>query len=489
MLAPLPVPARAIAPPSPSPSPGSETPATKVSQSASEKAKALNEAQVDTRTPDLLNFQLLAASFSKPPPIHAYPAPPAVPSNGDPALVHAEVPSEFILEKRRRLSRIGSFLNSTAGRTTLFLTTILLFNLGLFGLVGHGDPEFVKNGESSYYFCLYLGITLTMYTIPLLGERAGMKSTETGWKPYLAMYRCAFLLAIFAIVLTVLGTGQKNWNGTKAGSNLKITNLKNKYWNWFELADGFVALNLTKGVTETLAAEEHGITGFRRKSRFRDTQLRVNKEPFSDMPEPTETPGSLAQYVVAPIFESWAYCATRYRISANCLTQNPVRAWAVARSSSLCSRARSVACRPPKPLLKPVYRCTKDGGTQGELAKAPISGICGRVTLPPPEGAIDELGALMIYDAWPQNTLPKKSDLWIDVSPDECIADPQICDDAWSLLGLVGLIFQILTNLCLVMTMIQDCRVDRKIRAAYEFMEEQDRLKKKIEASRRKNKA
>jgi len=488
MLAPLPAPADA--PPSPSPSPGSEA-TTKASKSASEKAKALSDAQIDTRTPDLLNFQLLAQAFSKPPPIHAYPAPPVVPSSGDPALVHTEVPSDFKLEKRRRLSRIASFLNSTVGRTTLFVITIVLFNVGLLGLVGHADPELVKNGESSYYFCMYLGITLTMYTIPLLGERAGMKSSETGWKPYLAMYRCAFLLAIFAIVLTVLGTGQKLWFGTKAGSkNLKITNLKNKYWTWFELADGFVALNLTKGVTETLAAEEHGIKGFRRKSRYRDTQLRVNKEPFSDMPEPTETPGSLAQYVVAPIFESWAYCATRYRISANCLTQNPVRAWAVQRSTSLCSRARSVACRPPQPSLKPVYRCTaKDGGKKGELTKLPISGICGRVTLPPPDGAIDELGALMIYDAWPKNTLPKKSDLWIDVSPDECIAEPQICDDAWSLLGLVGLIFQILTNLCLVTTMIQDCRVDRKIRAAYEFMEEQDKLKKKIEASRRKNKA
>jgi hypothetical protein len=447
------------------------------------KIKPDRKVAVDERTIHELIVSLDRTTFTRPPKIHNFPAPPAIPPLGDDVLIHSLPPEDLLVARRRRASVLGRLLNSTIGRSTLFCSTIVAFNVCIYGLVNYGNPEYVKEGTSHIHFFIFLSLMLLMYTFPLIAERAGMKSSETGWKPYLAMYRCAFLLAIFAIAFNILGAGQRNWNGKRAGTKLRIEQLSNQYWNWFELADGFVALNLTKGVTETLQPEEHGPPNHRRKSRFRDTELRVNHEPYADAVDPTPTPGTISTYRIAPIFANWAYCATRYRISTNCLTQNAVRAWAISKSSSLCSSSKSVACLPPKPLLEPVYKCTQNGGVPGGVN---VTGICGRVTLPPPEGAVDELGALMLYDAWPKISLPKSSDLWIDVSPDECISDPQSCEDTWSRLALIGLIFQILTNLCFFLPCFQDCKTDYRIRAAMTFMEEQEKIKAAYEASSRR---
>merc|ERR1719359_370333 len=107
---------------------------------------------------------------------------------------------------------------------------------------------------------------------------------------------------------------------------LKLEGLQNTYWNYFELSDGFVALNLTKGITETLVPEEHGVKKHRRVSRFRDAELRINTEPYSDEVEPTETPGRLTTYRVAPVFSNWDACLARYRMSTACLQRNPILA-------------------------------------------------------------------------------------------------------------------------------------------------------------------
>jgi hypothetical protein len=333
--------------------------------------------------------------------------------------------------------------------------------------------------------------------MPLLAERAGMSSMDTGWKPWLVLYRIAFVMAIPAAGLQILGKGTEIQFGESAGpaAQLSLANLQNNYWNYYELVDGFVALNMTKGVTETLVSGEHGVQDHRRVSRFRDAELQVNFEPYTDEVEPTETPGRLVTYRIAPVFLNWASCLTRYRMSTSCLQENPVKAWAISKSNTFCSMQRSVGCKPPKPLLGPVYRCSKprngttatgDEIVYGEVGvnrTTPIEGLCGHVTKTPPEGAIDELGALLLYDAWPKASIPNENTLWLDVTPDDCLNDIEACQANWSNLYLAGLAFQVLTNLLILIPCIQDCRVDARIRLALKFVEE-EKLKKKNAAQK-----
>lgn len=346
------------------------------------------------------------------------------------------------------------------------------------GLSTWNSPQNRESGLSLGIFFWNLAILLLTYVIPLFAEKAGMSALDTGWKPWLVLYRFSFMTAIPACMLQVLGLGAAAEFGMPAGTagKLSLTKLENNYWNYFELSDGFVALNLTKGITETLVAEEHGVEDHRRVSRFRDAEIRVNIEPFSDQAEPTETPGRLATYRLAPIFENWESCLTRYRMSTGCLTRNPIKAWAISKSTSLCSAQRSVGCRPPKPRLEPVYRCSNEEKmVQGAETQEPITGLCGHVSSPPPAGAIDELGALLLYDAWPKISLPDATTIWLDVSPDECLNDTAACKASWSNLFIAGLVFQILTNMCILIPCYLDCKVDHKIRQARRFVEEEDR--------------
>lgn len=137
-------------------------------------------------------------------------------------------------------------------------------------------------------------------------------------------------------------------------------------------------------------------------------------------------PGRQNLFVIAPIFLDWAKCVSRYKVSATCLTQNNVIAWAVARSSSMCGDLHSISCRPTEPKLDPIYRCSSDA-VHGRQHTMPIQGICGRVILAPQPAVIDELSALLLQDGWPVNSMPNASQPWIDVTPDECISRPGVC--------------------------------------------------------------
>jgi hypothetical protein len=446
---------------------------------------ALGKAEtLDTRSADMLSMNLNKLTFAKPPEIHNYPAPPTIPSLGDPALPHLRPPSISSLGKRR--GYLLRFIDSTCGRLLLFIVNILISNLSIYGLVESDHPANRESGMMFYYWSMSMFFLLSMYTFPLAAEKAGMSALDTGWKPYLVLYRFSFVLTIPAVVFQLWGKGAEVAFGTAAGppGGFRLDQLENTYWNYFELSDGFVALNLTKGIVETMAAREHGVKGHRRYSRFSDAELRINTEPYSDEVEPTEVPGRLVTYRIAPVFSNWATCVTRYRISTNCLLQNPVMAWAVSRSTSICSRLGSVGCRPPKPHLEPVYQCStaNDDGTwgiQGVGNKAEVGGVCGHVGLAPPVGALDELSALMLYDAWPKISLPSADHLWLDVSPDDCISQPDKCKTEWGEWYLVGLVFQILANLCIAIPAYYDCKVDRRIRDArryFEMKETQKRL-------------
>lgn len=444
---------------------------------------------LDTRSMDHIRNQLAKMTFLKPPIVHPYPAPDVVPPAGDPTLFQGRVPPRPYVARSSYLDR---FLNSTSGRFFVFACTLGFMNLGIYGFVNYNRPSFREPGLSFYYSILAFIIFATTFTIPLLAPRAGMNAAESGWKPYLVLWRLGLFLGLPACYLQVSGDGQQNAWGEPAGvlGEIKVTEIENVFWNYFETSNGFVALNLTKGIVETLAPAEHGVKKHRRISRYRDAELRINREPYSDVPEPTETPGRLATYRLAPIFESWAPCVTNYRISARCLRRNPVKAWAVSKSTSICSSYKSVGCRPPKPFLEPVYNCGNGkGGTPGASTTMPMDGFCGHVTSPPPEGAIDELSALLLYDAWPKIALPKPDTLWLNVDPDPCISDPDACKAMWSTLTFAGFALQMLGNAMVVVAAFLDLRVDGQIRKARKLFLDEQRAKALAEAAANGNRA
>lgn len=369
-------------------------------------------------------------------------------------------------------------LVSSLARCCTFSLTLVCFAVALFGFSEWKRPSRVLNGESPVLLASAVACTLIMFgCVPLLAHVTGMSSEETGWKPYLVIYRIAFLWAVPALVFMALGMGLRTGMGDAVGTpgSMVMQSLHGlDPGNYFEAADGFVALNMTKGVAETAMFTEHGDENQLRYSRYRDAELKTNYEPYTTEVEPTPAPGLLKLYVIAPIFTNWASCATRYRTSAQCINDNPVTAWALAKTDSFCTSLRSVACMPPDPLLRPVYKCST-AHIDGWGYNDEIQGLCGRTIQAPPDLVIDEYSALLINQGFPQWALPNSSQVWVNVWPDDCISHPSDCLNTYSIFAGIGLFFAATTACCILGACALDCYIDKRIRAARAwFLADQD---------------
>mmetsp|Transcript_91894 Transcript_91894/g.160728 ORF Transcript_91894/g.160728 Transcript_91894/m.160728 type:complete len:490 (+) Transcript_91894:70-1539(+) len=423
----------------------------------------------DTRTIDILRHTLKKLAIVEIPEIQHLPAPPAVPSQGDPTLPRKKKPPLPVHHVGERTSALERMVNSTVGRAVTVLLALAIFNYSCYAMPDWNRPAYWAEGTQRLWMFVAIAGFASMYILPLLAEHAGMSAKETGWKPYFVMFRISFVIAIPAVALQAIGQGGQLGNGEKMASQ-SVTSLDGSvYWSYFIADNGFVALNLTKGVVQTLTATEHGTEEARRESRFRDAALVINNEPYVDQTQPTEQPGMTAMYRVAPVFQNWAPCVSRYRISGACLQQNPVQAWAIAQTMSLCTEVGFVACRPPQPIIEPVYQCSSDEPIYGVEYKDPVTGLCGRITLPPPPGAIDELRALLLEDGWATKSLPTAENIWLDLRPDPCIGGFAECDATWTNLQLAGVALQLLTCLLMIVPCIMDCVVDYRIREARKF--------------------
>lgn len=435
----------------------------------------------DTRTVEFLALSLNQMSTVQRPAVPATPAPLATPPQGDPSLPRSRRPPVVASDASR--SAMARSLNSTFGRASIIVCALVLFNYLCYGFAIWKTPSFRLDHTAPVHLGIAVLLFFLMYSLPLLAERAGMSARDTGWKPYFVSYRLAYLLALPAIVLHSLGNGGALQHGLK-DSSAGIQGLRGNFWDYFETVDGFVALNLTKGIVETVEAEEHGETSSRRQSRFQEYDLRLNVTA-TDAPEPTEPPGMLTTYIVAPIFINWALCATQYRVSSTCLQEEDtvsVAAWALQRTESVCTNLGIMACHAPTPLLEPVYRCSSEGGgVQGRSHTEPVEGLCGRVTRRLPEGALDELRTLLLEDGWPRATLPDQETIWLDVRPDSCISDTDSCEATWQLLWIIGIALQILTDLLLLLPMWLDCVFDYRIREARLYLEQSRKARQQME--------
>jgi len=446
-----------------------------------------------TQDLSLLSLTLSQMTSVERPKVPQIPAPPVTPPRGwEPLPIHLQLQlHELELQKRfgtrtiRSDTMVARSVNSSVGRGIVFALTFILFMYSAVSLTTWHSVQNRLEGKSVRALLIAVCCAIVMFTfLPMLAERAGMSPFETGWKPYLVFYRCSYFMAVPALVCLAMGYGERSAFGESAGpaGALTLGKLSNDYWNYFEASDGFVGLNLTKGVIETLDKTVHGDVESERKSRFRDAELRINTEPFSDVPEPTEPPNMLKAYRIAPIFASWAPCVARYRVSGACLQRNRVEGWALSETRSLCSDLRMVACKPPKPLLEPVYGCSDpDNAVHGGRSVGPIGvGLCGRIIQPPFEGVIDELKALLLSDGWPEISIPNATSLWVDVQPNKCIAAPDDCLNRWSTVGMVGVLFALLTSSCIVVPAALDCVTDYRIRSAANFYMQYQRISEKV---------
>jgi hypothetical protein len=379
------------------------------------------------------------------------------------------------LRQRAKETGFGRIINSTLGRMFVFVITFLFMCLAAWALVAFREPENYLSGASLPMFLFAVICLLMVYcVIPVVGKKAGMAADVDGydWKPYLVCYRCSFLAALPGLICVAFGFGAATGFGTREGDSgrIRVAELTRSSLKFFESSDGFVALNLTKGVVETLRTSEHGPEDSRRQSRFRNAELRINKEPFSDVPEPTIPPGAVKMYKIAPVFPAWKQCATLYDISQQCLFDNQVVAWVFSKTSTICSSFGMVSCLQLDTSLDPMYHCSS-GPRKGSEQTTDISGFCGRVVEPPPPSVVDELGAILKYSGWPESTLPTTEQVWIDIQADECINNPQSCLGEWNLIGSLGMFLLACALFCIVVSAFIDFETDKRIRNARQFYE------------------
>jgi hypothetical protein len=317
----------------------------------------------------------------------------------------------------------------------------------------------------------------------MLSEKSGMHPHTAGWKTYLTCYRLSFLCAIPALIFYAVGFGSALAFGQADGEagKLLIENVSVDKNNYFEAVDGFVALNLTKGIIATVSRTDHGdANSGPRRSRFRNAELLINKEPYTGLTEPTRLPGIYQYYVIAPIFQKWEACETYYQISGNCLEQNPIVGWALAEGKSLCNDINLVACKTAVPELRPVYKCSSADKMYGREAMGAVEGLCGRVLPPPavPEEVFDELSALFVVDGWPGSALPSPSQVWINVDEDACIDNPGGCMQIWDTCKLIAIIFTVVTVLCIAIPCCIDYQMDKRIREVKKYWDEKQAASK-----------
>eukprot|EP00930_Biecheleria_cincta_P098173 TRINITY_DN89851_c0_g1_i1.p1 TRINITY_DN89851_c0_g1~~TRINITY_DN89851_c0_g1_i1.p1 ORF type:complete len:493 (+),score=55.06 TRINITY_DN89851_c0_g1_i1:100-1578(+) len=395
------------------------------------------------------------------------PAPPQSPGR-----IKKTIPLDFTVEQPK--SVFERTLQSSIGRSVTMLLSTMNFWLIVLGVVSWNAPALWVSNEALPILGGTILLGVVLYTaIPALAKVAGLETPITGveWKPYLVFYRLSFFFSVPALFFFHLGPGARVSFGEGQGGieDISLGQLERGSQKFFRASDGFVALNLTKGITETLSPTNHS-DAVPRVSRFRDAQIVNNREPYSYEVEPTVPPGFQENYRIAPVFAQWAPCVTRYRISAGCLKQNAVIGWAFATSRSLCTNLRMVACRPQSPQLNPVYKCATDP-IVGKDYKQPIQGLCGRSVTPPLDEVIDELKAVLLLDGWPEETMPNATHGWYDVWPDKCISDQVTCESSWSMYENIALAFGGLTSLMAIVPVFIDCYIDAKIRAAQSFSE------------------
>ena len=438
------------------------------SDGSEQRLQEQSQKKQDAYRQKTINMELAKLTGIKGVPVPPRPAPPQSPGR-----TKKVIPNDFVTAKPK--SALERTLNSTLGRTMTIFVFVLNYGLLILLTISWNSPERWLEGQAVPLAVAAFFVGTHLYTaVPVLSSYSGLMVSETGvdWKTYFVSYRLAYFTSVPGVIFMYFGPGDRAAFGLSDGGNedISLTQLTLGSYRYFRAMDGFVALNLTKGITETLTKTEHS-RSVPRFSRFRDAEVVNNREPFSSEIEPTVPPGFMETYRIAPVFLEWAPCTTRYRISAGCLNQNQVVGWAVATSRSLCTNLRMVSCRPQEPLLDPIYHCATNP-VRGEVFKGSIQGICGRTVPSPPLEVIDELSALLLLDGWPENRLPNITHGWYDVWPEECISNTERCTSQWNTLELIGLIFAGLTVFLAFLPLALDCRTDAKIRTAIAFQEE-----------------
>jgi len=155
---------------------------------------------------------------------------------------------------------------------------------------------------------------------------------------------------------------------------------------------------------------------------------------------------------------------------------NPIRAWAVAKVEDMCNGMSMVSCKPEEPVIDPTYHCGDPAQTfrASDKREGPYGGFCGRIITPPETEVFEELLRIMRGEGWMDASFPSieiTQNVFIDVRPSTCISQPNMCISEWQTIGIVGIVFAVVTGLCIMVPMMLDCHVDRQIRRARYYAE------------------
>ncbi|CAD7958735.1 unnamed protein product [Amoebophrya sp. A120] len=441
--------------------------------------------------------------------------------------MHGGAAQSFYAPPPVRGAEYASWTNSSLGRFLLFSTAMTLFMLTAFGLTinasyGEKSGGEVPNPRGPTEQFLLLLVTLfflaAYYSVPVFAERCGVGVFDANWKPYVHFFRLSFFTAKNAIAMPALfcigmGFGPNVSNGAQIAGTLfqdliastADGDLNRVVGDYFVVDDMFVGLNLTRAIIQTLSeptsrgstrAQTRGGQVFHMPTQFSEINYFDRKDALAGPPPPLPK-DIIGHYVFAPIFETWRICITRGAVSSICMRENTLIGFQYKQADSTCRRAGALGCLvEPRPQLNPNYRCRQTNAVLGLSAKGQITGLCGRIAIPPHPNLLDEIVQRHTQDGWMlgetmachcptdgssgtdvacppglrdtscKNLAPL---FFVNADADDRISKTKEAESLWFKYELAGGVFGGLTVFLILLTMLGDCYVDRYLRAAAKY--------------------
>lgn len=254
----------------------------------------------------------------------------------------------------------SSLLANSIGRTIFFFLTLTLFGGTCAGFTLRNLPS-LSSPNSLLLTMFTLAAAAIFFSLPVFAEHAGIGVFDANWKPFAHFFRLAFLCAIPAVIFITLGLG-----GSVAGGGdvlMSARTMKDmqavadndvpaRVGDAFALDDGFIALNQTKALVETVFVSAMGTkkpqvregVEFEKPTHFVPVDFFQAEDPLAPPPPPLPN-DMIGMYVIAPIFESWQVCLTRAEMTNICMIDNNLLGFAYAEIETWCRWFKIMGCK------------------------------------------------------------------------------------------------------------------------------------------------
>ena len=265
------------------------------------------------------------------------------------------------------------------------------------------------------------------------------------------LFDLSLITSFLAILLLAMGWGSVTAMSDQvlSTSTASLTSGQIQTGNALFLNDGYVALNHSVGVIQTL--RKYPLQSW--DSLNRDSS--GNASYFSEVMVVGSNLTNVKDlhvdirgiYTVAPVLQSKPDCLVDSNpISSKCADTITILGWAFTQSSSLCTTLGMSVCSQSDPLiLHPQYDCNKNNG------------LCAVVTSQPADEVVSNIMSRFAANNWPKST----TGLWLQVnSLSTCDTDPATCTAIYSVIGSFGVCVAVLSLVLMVTVFHLDVRMD-----------------------------